>query len=89
MATLAKVVLTEYVWESLEVEKKTLAGLGELFPMQSKKPEEFLAEAADCDALLNTFAGPITAVDMAKMPKCKIIDNGAARAINQIRAGLH
>ena len=73
MATLAKVVLTDYVWESLEVEKKTLAGLGELFPMQSKKPEEFLAEAADCDALLNTYAGPITAADMAKMPKCKII----------------
>ena len=70
---LAKVVLTDYVWESLEVEKKTLAGLGELFPMQSKKPEEFLAEAADCDALLNTYAGPITAADMAKMPKCKII----------------
>ena len=73
MTALAKVVLTDYVWESLEVEKKTLAGLGELFPMQSKKPEEFLAEAADCDALLNTYAGPITAADMAKMPKCKII----------------
>ena len=73
MATLAKVVLTDYVWESLEVEKKTLAGLGELFPMQTKKPEEFLAAAADCDALLNTYAGPITAADMAKMPKCKII----------------
>ena len=73
MASLAKVVLTDYVWESLEVEKKTLAGLGELVPMQTKKPEEFLAQAADCDALLNTYAGPITAADMAKMPKCKII----------------
>ena len=73
MAALAKVVITDYVWESLEVEKKTLAGLGELFPMQTKKPEEFLAQAADCDALLNTYAGPITAADMAQMPKCKII----------------
>ena len=70
---LAKVVLTDYVWESLEVEKQTLAGLGELTALQTKTPAEFLAQAADCDALLNTYAGPITAADMAKMPKCKII----------------
>jgi D-3-phosphoglycerate dehydrogenase len=69
----AKVVLTDYVWESLDVEKKILAGLAELVPMQTKKPDEFLAQAADCDALLNTYAGPITADAMAKMPKCKII----------------
>jgi D-3-phosphoglycerate dehydrogenase / 2-oxoglutarate reductase len=70
---LAKVVLTDYVWESLEVEKKTLAGLAELTALQTKTPAEFLAQAADCDALLNTYAGPITAADMAKMPQCKII----------------
>src|SRR5687767_5823213 len=69
----AKVVLTDYVWESLDVEKKTLEGLAELVPLQTKKPEEFLPQAADCDALLNTYAGPITAADMARMPKCKII----------------
>jgi D-3-phosphoglycerate dehydrogenase len=73
MAVLAKVVLTDYVWESLEVEKNTLAGLAELTALQTKTPAEFLAQAADCDALLNTYAGPITAADMAKMPKCKII----------------
>jgi D-3-phosphoglycerate dehydrogenase / 2-oxoglutarate reductase len=73
MAGLAKVVLTDYVWESLEVEKKTLAGLAELTALQTKTPAEFLVQAADCDALLNTYAGPITAADMAKMPQCKII----------------
>jgi len=73
MAAIAKVVLTDYVWESLDVEKKILAGLGELVPMQTKTPEEFLSQAADCDALLNTYAGPITADAMAKMPKCRII----------------
>jgi D-3-phosphoglycerate dehydrogenase len=73
MAEKAKVVLTDYVWESLDVEKKTLEGLADLVPLQTKKPEEFLAEAADCDALLNTYAGPITAEVMAKMPKCRII----------------
>src|SRR5262245_29890377 len=73
MAEKAKVVLTDYVWESLDVEKKTLAGLAELVPLQTKKPEEFLPQAADCDALLNTYAGPITGEAMARMPKCKII----------------
>jgi D-3-phosphoglycerate dehydrogenase / 2-oxoglutarate reductase len=73
MASKAKVVLTDYVWESLDVEKKTLGALADLVPLQTKKPEEFLAQAADCDALLNTYAGPITAEVMSKMPKCKII----------------
>ena len=73
MAAKAKVVLTDYVWESLDVEKKTLVGLAELVPLQTKKPEEFIAQAADCDALLNTYAGPITAEVMAKMPRCRII----------------
>jgi len=69
----AKVVLTDYVWESLDVERKTLEGLADLVPMKTKKPEEFIAQAADCDALLNTYAGPITAEVMAQMPKCRII----------------
>ncbi len=73
MAGKVKVVLTDYVWESLAVERKTLEGLAELVPLQTKKPDEFIAEAADCDALLNTYAGPITADVMARMPKCKII----------------
>jgi D-3-phosphoglycerate dehydrogenase / 2-oxoglutarate reductase len=69
----AKVVLTDYVWDSLDVEQKTLAGLAEIVALQTKKPEEFIEQAADCDALLNTYAGPITAEVMARMPKCKII----------------
>ena len=73
MAAKAKVVLTDYVWESLDVERAILGELAELAPMQTKKPEEFIAAAADCDALLNTYAGPITAEVMAKMPKCRII----------------
>src|SRR5258705_6947156 len=73
MADKAKVVVTDYVWESLEVERRTLADLAELVPMQTKKPDEFLLAAADCDALLNTYAGPITAEVMARMPRCRII----------------
>ena len=73
MSTRAKVVLTDYVWASLEVEKKTLESVADLIALQTKKPDEFIEQAADCDALLNTYAGPITADVMARMPKCKII----------------
>jgi D-3-phosphoglycerate dehydrogenase / 2-oxoglutarate reductase len=69
----AKVVITDYVWESLDVERKTLGEMAELVALKTKKPEEFLDAAKDCDALLNTYAGPITAEVMAKMPKCRII----------------
>jgi D-3-phosphoglycerate dehydrogenase len=73
MAAMAKVVLTDYVWESLEVETRTLEGVARLVPLRTRTPEEFLPEAADCDALLNTYAGPITAEVMARMPRCRII----------------
>jgi D-3-phosphoglycerate dehydrogenase / 2-oxoglutarate reductase len=69
----AKVVLTDYVWDSLDVERRTLEGVAELVPLKTRRPEEFLDEAADCDALLNTYAGPITAEVMARMPRCRII----------------
>lgn len=73
MAAKAKVVLTDYVWDSLAVERQILGELADLVPMKTKAPEEFIGAAADCDALLNTYAGPITSEVMARMPKCKII----------------
>ena len=73
MAAKAKVVLTDYVWESLDVEHKILDDIALITPLQTKRPEEFIAAAADCDAMLNTYAGPITAEVMARMPKCRII----------------
>lgn len=73
MASKAKIVITDYVWESLDVERNLLDGLADLVPLKATAPHEFIAEAADCDALLNTYAGPITAEVMARMPKCRII----------------
>jgi D-3-phosphoglycerate dehydrogenase / 2-oxoglutarate reductase len=73
MTTSAKVVVTDYVWESLDVERKILEGRANLVSVQTSKPDEFLVQAADCDGLLNTYAGPITADVIARMPKCQII----------------
>src|SRR5882762_5959545 len=70
---MAKVVLTDYVWDSLDVERTTLDGLATLVALETKTPAEFLPEATDCDALLNTYAGPITAEVMKQMPRCRII----------------
>jgi D-3-phosphoglycerate dehydrogenase len=73
MAAKAKVVLTDYVWESLDVEKKTLEGLADLVAFKAKSMDEVLPELAGCDAMLNTYLAPINAEVMAKMPKCKIV----------------
>jgi len=73
MTDKAKVVLTDYVWEKLDVEHEILGDLANVVPLQVKEPAKFFPEASDCDALLNTYAGPITADVMAKMPNCKII----------------
>ena len=69
----AKVVLTDYVWESLNIEKEILGALADLVPLQVTNPEAFFPEAEDCEALLNTYGGPITSDIMARMPNCKII----------------
>ncbi len=73
MTQKAKVVITDYVWGTVDVEKEILSGLANIIPLQTKTPEDFLLQAEDCDALLNTYAGPITGDVIARMPKCKII----------------
>jgi D-3-phosphoglycerate dehydrogenase len=73
MSKKAKVVLTDYVWEKLDVEHDILGDLAEIEPLQVTDPAKFFPAAKDCDALLNTYAGPITAEVMAQMPNCKII----------------
>jgi D-3-phosphoglycerate dehydrogenase len=73
MSEKAKVVLTDYVWESLDVEHEILGELADIVPIQKTDPEKFFPEAADCDALLNTYGGPISAEVMAQMPNCRVI----------------
>jgi D-3-phosphoglycerate dehydrogenase len=73
MAERAKVVVTDYVWETLELERTVLEGLADVVPLRAWSVEALAAEAQDCDAVLNTYAGPITAEMMAHMPRCRII----------------
>ncbi len=68
-----KVVISDYVWDNIDVERNILGSGVDLVALRTKTEDEFLEAAADCDALLNTYAGPITAKSMAAMTKCKII----------------
>ncbi len=73
MSARKKVVITDYVWETVDVERQILGQVADVVPLKVRRPAEFLAEAEDCDALLNTYVGPITADIMAAMPNCMII----------------
>jgi D-3-phosphoglycerate dehydrogenase / 2-oxoglutarate reductase len=73
VAVEAKVVITDCVWASVDVERQILEGRAHVVALQTSKPDGFLSQAADCDGLLNTYAGPITIDVIANMPKCKII----------------
>lgn len=73
MSARKKVVITDYVWESVDVEREILGDLAHLVPLNVRDASGFLSEAAECHALLNTYAGPITADVMAAMPHCMII----------------
>ncbi len=68
-----KVVLTDYVWESIEIEKNILGKVADIVALQVNDTNSFFPESENCDALLNTYAGPITEEVMLKMPNCKII----------------
>lgn len=73
MSARKKVVITDYVWETVDVERGILGELADVVPLRVRQAAEFLPEAADCDALLNTYVGPITTDIMAAMPSCMII----------------
>jgi len=69
----SKVVITDYVWDNLNIEHRELSDIADIISFKNATPEEFIGEASNCEALLNTYAGPITRDLMEKMPNCLII----------------
>ena len=55
-----KVVLTDYVWESIEIEKNILGDIADIVALQVADTNSFFPESENCDALLNTYAGPVS-----------------------------
>ena len=67
------VAITDYVFASLEPERRVLAPLGvELRPAQCKSEEEIIALTQEADAVLNCYA-KMTARVIENLNRCKII----------------
>ena len=67
-----KVVVSDQVFPSVEVERQLLAGIDAELTVASGDVESVLATAADADAILNTYL-PWTADSIARLEKCRII----------------
>lgn len=68
-----RVVLTDYVWEDLSEERRMLDDHADLVVHNTDDLASIASDVAGCDALLNTYAGPISADLIATMERCKII----------------
>jgi D-3-phosphoglycerate dehydrogenase len=67
-----RVVVTDQVFPSVDLERELLAGADAELEVASGEPDEVLARAADADALLNTYF-PIDADGMDRLERCRII----------------
>jgi len=68
-----KVVITDYEFDSLDIEKEELDRINvELVSAKGKTEEEFIATINDADGILNMYY-PISRRLMEHMPRCKII----------------
>ncbi len=70
---MARVVVTDYTFPSLEIEESILKSHGhELTGFQAKSVESLIPAVADADAVITQFA-PVTAEVIAAMPKARVI----------------
>ena len=69
-----KVAVTDYVFPDLDVEREILEAAGaELTAGQSKSGDDVIALAADADAILNTYYGPLDETVISACTKLRII----------------
>ena len=67
-----KVVVSDQVFPSVDLERELLAGIDAELSVATGDVESVLATAADADAILNTYL-PWTADSIAHLEKCRII----------------
>jgi D-3-phosphoglycerate dehydrogenase len=67
-----KVVVSDQVFPSVEIERELLAEIDADLTVASGDVESVLADAADADAILNTYL-PWDAESIARLTRCKII----------------
>jgi D-3-phosphoglycerate dehydrogenase len=68
-----KVVIADYDFGDVDVERKILESAGlQLVAIQAKSEDELITEARDCDAVMNQYAH-VGAKTIAAMPRCRVI----------------
>lgn len=68
-----KVVITDYDYGDVEIERSILAEVGaEVVALQAKSESELFEAVADCDAVMNQYAR-VGASTIARMGRCKVI----------------
>lgn len=73
MADEPKVVISDYDFGDVEVERSILEPAGiRIAALQAKSEEELIGEARDCDAVINQYAR-VGAKTIAAMERCKVI----------------
>src|SRR4051794_37789641 len=71
--TRPKVVITDYDYGDLDVERPILEGAGaRVVALQAKSEEDLFEEARDCDAIMNQYAR-VGAATIARMENCRVI----------------
>jgi D-3-phosphoglycerate dehydrogenase / 2-oxoglutarate reductase len=73
MTSRPKVVITDYDYGDVEIEKAILEGVGaEVVALQAKSEDDLLEAARDCDAIMNQYAR-VGQRTIAAMQRCKVI----------------
>jgi lactate dehydrogenase-like 2-hydroxyacid dehydrogenase len=68
-----KVVITDFDYGDTEVERSILEPIGaEVVALQAKSEDDLLAEARDCDAIMNQYAR-VGAKTISVMQRCKVV----------------
>lgn len=68
-----KVVITDYDYGDLDIERAVLGAIGaRVVGLQARSEEDLAAEAVDCDAVMNQYAR-IGAKTIERMQRCRVI----------------
>lgn len=70
---MTKILITDYAWENLDIERRVLAPSGaEIVVAETGSEEEVIALAADVDAILTCWA-PVTSAVLEAAPRCRTV----------------
>ncbi|HET7718036.1 MAG TPA: C-terminal binding protein [Bauldia sp.] len=73
MASQPKVVITDYDYGDVEIERAILEAAGaRVVALQAKSEDELFEEARDCDAIMNQYAR-VGAATIERMERCRVI----------------